>query len=422
MMKSALLTVALAFAGTLVVAGGALAAKGMCKDGTPPPCKPGGGEDPTAVNHLSYPAVLIPSSAEGQSATFQVGTVFGQNYSYGCAKEQVLTIGGTAFTYPNTTCAELDDQGEVVKYLSAAECNDSSNENAPCAGLPVDRIYWQKVSNNQWNAQTLTFTDGTLAVSNVDWGDSLEAVTWNENSVLRVEVQPYYTLPAEPVEGSTLQGLQMWHVAGQGITEQWGVRAAEGEKILPYVYPSSTAIINAGTADLYLSKLAKSSATCPTAGGDPGDDPPADTFSWTGAGWSDTCTLPVVPFTVELSVGGKYVHGYNWRMRELSDPLVPEICGVGWQKAGWWRLTYVPNGGSIDKYMEFTTSTKIVPPDAVNAVPTDLSELSILATEEETTDTLYKPVVDATHNLTYIDICIDPKAKGGGGGGKNKNQ
>ena len=80
---------------------------------------------------------------------------------------------------------------------------------------------------------------------------------------------------------------------------------------------------------------------------------------WTGSGWTGACNLPRVDYTYELSVTGKYVHGYNWRVRDLPSPLVEGTnCvtantgdeGSSWSKTGWWRLTFVPNGGSAKRW------------------------------------------------------------------------
>ena len=37
--------------------------------------------------------------------------------------------------------------------------------------------------------------------------------------------------------------------------------------------------------------------------------------------------------------------------------------------------------------------------------------------DDEGDDRLYRPVIDTANNLSYLDICIVGKTKGGGGGG-----
>lgn len=410
---------AVLFGATAIMAD-AYAAKG----GIPGP--PDGGEE-GAGNRLSYPAVLIP----GLSITpfFQVlEGELGVTYSYGCPGTEMLE----QFEYPNISC--VDDLTEPMEYYTAAQCTAVGGK---CEGQAVDRIYWQKEEDNNWSAQA-TGLDGTgtalpIMVRFVDWGDSIEVVNWNETSVLRVETQPFADLSQDPLielpagDPQTQVGFQMWHVSGQGITEQWGVRVTEdaGMQGLPYAYQSPYAIINGGTAELYLSKLFRESAddptyACPEMGGDTPPVYPVDypftgrTFT-SGEGWSNACNLPAIAYTLEQSVSGKFVHGYNWRMRELSNPLPLALCGdTTWQKTGWWRLTFVPNGAA--EKMAFDANAITSAPVIPDAVPTDITLLAE-EEEEETEGTLYTPVVDAVDNLTYIDICIVKKLKGGGGGG-----
>ncbi len=166
--------------------------------------------------------------------------VLGVHYSYGCDKEQK----NDSFSYPNTSCVDNLDKPEA--YLNAEQCTASG---APCEGedLTVSRIYWQKVNGNEWWADDDGISPGPGYVAYVDWGDALEAVSWNERSVIRVETQPYsstivgylpwvnscYDATSNPAADCKV-GLQMWHVSGQGITEQWGVRASdEGGEDMP---------------------------------------------------------------------------------------------------------------------------------------------------------------------------------------------
>lgn len=363
-------------------------------------------------NNLSYPAILIDGASILPSFT-ATNEGLGTTYSYGCEGTEMLAT----FSYPNISC--VDDLASPTVYHTAAEC---TAEGAKCAGKSVDRIYWQKEADNLWSSQItgVPSTGGSAPVNvrYLDWGDSIEVINWDETDVLRVETQPFVDLGQDPLPeappiippatSQTQTGYQMYHVSGQGITEQWGARVAEdtGARGLPYAYQSPYAIINAGTADLYLTKLfpVDADATgyeCPAVGGgQPPVYPASYPFQRTwvaGEGWSNSCNLPIVPYTLEQSVSGKYVHGYNWRMRDLTDPLATSDCGnATWQKTGWWRLTYVPNGGTSK--MLFTDNTVTSAPAIPVAIPTEVET------------TLYTPVVDVTNNLTYIDICIVEKS------------
>ena len=150
----------------VAVASPAWAAKG----GDPGP--PTGGE---VSNNLSFPSVL--TEAQTSIAAYWTPpdpSVLGEHYSYGCDKLQMVG----QFSYPNTTC--VDDPENPFVYLTAEDCTALG---APCEGLPLSRIYWQKVDANEWWADE----EGSAAdpagaareVAYVDWGDALEAVSWN---------------------------------------------------------------------------------------------------------------------------------------------------------------------------------------------------------------------------------------------------
>jgi hypothetical protein len=188
------------------------------------------------------------------------------------------------------------------------------------------------------------------------------------------------------------------------------------EEAVSYNYDSPFQIINTGTAQLNLAKMTKGAALCPSPGGG-GEGEVAlqvvnaapGTFAWDAAShvWTGTdgtgtpYTWQDSPYNVELSVSGKYVYGYNWRMRDVTLPQ-------GWDKAGWWRLTFYTTDDAVrfDDAMAPTGA----PPD----VPAQLRELprtefiTALSTEAPPaeSDALYTPVIDAGNNLTYLDVCI----------------
>lgn len=177
-------------------------------------------------NNLSYPAVLIEGASIAPHFTIQ-GEVLGETYSYGCEGSEMYDV----FTYPNTSC--VDDLASPTIYYTAAECTAPGGK---CEGKSVTRMYWQKEEDNQWSSQvTGVSTAGSAPVNvrYVDWGDSIEVVNWNDYSVLRVETQPFIDLSQDPLPEvvsdppQTQTGFQMWHVSGQGITEQWGARVEE---------------------------------------------------------------------------------------------------------------------------------------------------------------------------------------------------
>ena len=153
-----------------------LAAKG----GIPGP--PAGGESP---NNLSTPAVQTESATTViANWTIPDTPILGVHYSYGCD----IPESDGQFNYPNTSC--VDSLSNPSVYYDAPAC---AAPGAPCDGLPVDKIYWQKVDVNQWWAddQGILMDDPDYrSVAYVDWGDALEVVSWHEKSVIRVETQP----------------------------------------------------------------------------------------------------------------------------------------------------------------------------------------------------------------------------------------
>jgi hypothetical protein len=448
----------------IILGNPAFAAKGGIKG------PPVGGE---TGNNLSLPSIQT-ESALSTAARWNVptdGAVLGVHYSYGCDVPE----GNEQFKYPNTSCVDSLDAPTI--YYTAEECADVG---MPCAGYPVSRIYWQKVEVNEWWAddEGNNVWSVPVAAKFVDWGDALEANSWNERSVIRVETQPYSsTLTDNPetndvyeasllvVDEATGQmetcalaaadrgpgpdlgcktGFQMWHVSGQGITEHWGVRATDADDAVSFNYDSPFQIIKTTDARLNLTKMAPGSANCSMPGGNPGDDPPTvgnwsyDIESKTGF-WESTCTYYDQPYSVETSVGGKYVYGFNWRMKNVE---LESMC-PGYEKTGFWRLTfYAPEDITfdVDEDILNLVNEDGTPVYIVNkAPPAPASEARVLVEEApvfitsarldviasaesdeedpDADDRLYRPVIDNDNNLTYLDICIVSKTKGGGGGG-----
>jgi hypothetical protein len=422
----------IALAGAAVAAivglgGAASAAPQWCIDMGGPPCKggPGGGEE-GAGNNLSLPAVLTDTT-NFVVANWAPPTEpeLGVHYSYGCAKEEA----SGAFSYPNTSC--VDDLMNPTDYLEADDCVVID---APCYGYDVSRIYWQKVLDNSWWADEDGIADPAY-VDHIDWGDALEARSWTALSQIRVETQPYSShIPGfDPSAGTCAAattepetdcrvGIQMWHVSGQGTSEQWGIRTDENS--VSYNYDSPFQIIMTDRAQLNIAKMEPGTDECPQpGGGEDGEDHEAAVLqsapaltTWTESGWEGACTWRDAPYSVELSVGGKYVYGYNWPMKTVNTE---SVCGPGWLKTGWWRLTfYAPNGEVVfDDASAPVTAPPAVPAE-VRALPrTEFNEAIAALSDEEESEALYVPVVDSLNNLSYIDLCILAKDGGGAGGG-----
>ena len=349
--------------------------------------KPPGGE--TAVNNLSYPAIEIAGAAGAVSAFFTVATdagLLGQSFSYGCPDP---AYPATA-EFPNFSC--VNEAGNV--FYTPEQC---TLVGMPCAGqLPeaLDRIYWQKQTANDWSSDTITAANG-VDVTHVDWGDNLESQTWWTTAAIRVETTTFGLGRIDPNQ----RGLQMWHVSGKGQTELWGVRARASDSA-PFVYEADYAILHTMEARLNIAKMSGPSPACPPA---QNALPPPAEGTWTvPTGWSGArLTLRDIPYTPELNIGGRYVHGYNWQLRNDNVPADPG-------KSGWWRLTFYSTVNAV----KFSGGTLTVAPAAVEAFPSLLG-ITAAAAAEADTGPLYQPKVNADYNLSYIDICIS-EAKGGG--------
>jgi uncharacterized membrane protein YgcG len=421
--QAALAVTLIAFCGT------GFAAKG----GDPGP--PTGGE---TGNNLSTPGILTESSVNVDAKWSVTDTpVLGEHFSYGCPGEEVWE----EFKYPNTSC--VDHLMEPTVYYTPEQCVAVGG---PCEDKEVSRIYWQKEPLNEWWATDDGREPDSIPVAYVDWGDALEAVSWTERSVVRVETQPWSsTIPgynpttacadaaADVGDPEVLckVGFQMWHVSGQGITEHWGVRATDVDETISFNYDSPFQIIKTTNARLNVAKMVEGSATCSMPGGNPGDDPPI-VGDWTGSGWAGTCTVYDDPYTVETSVGGKYVYGYNLRMKEILPSVA---CGEGWEKTGFYRLTfYAPDDVDFTGHSDTTPIPNVAPPSVpaeVRPIPRTVFNTIVVPPEEpepvieaesdeedpDADDRLYRPVIDPVNNLTYLDICIVAKSQGGGGGG-----
>jgi len=357
---------------------------------------PKGGGEESATNNLSYPAVFTGTAATltGTPGEWSLAGVFPTSKSYGCAKPEVVEHT----TYPNTSCVSAT--GVPLTY---DECVAG-----PCAGYPVEGVYWQKSGSNQWQAQTLGPNLEPQYVAYLDWGDNLESVSWKTSSVIRVETTPF----GEATDGSTLMGFQMWHVSGQGPSEMWGVRATSATSQDPFVYDSPYHILHTPAARLNITKLVDGPAECPTEGG---VEPPVPAgISWKRGvlpgGWTtpagDLYVLRDIPYTVELNIGGKFVYGFNWMMQRDSVPT-----SVG--KAGWWRLTFY-TANNVDALSDPVVFDDPAIPTAPPVLPDGHEPV---VTAEEDTGPLYMPRVDAANNLTYIDICVVEGRSGGQKGG-----
>jgi hypothetical protein len=401
---------ALAVASAVAVAGSAAFAARPSDKGPPV-----GGE---TSNNLSYPALFAGTSAQtGVEGEYNLGAQFPDGMSFGCNKPE--TIGTT--TYPNTSC--VDDTATVVTPITAEACVALGGK---CEGLPVERIYWQKNNSNTWQAGYFPASGDTptttVPAHYVDWGDNLEGRSWPVQ-VLRVETNTFADLSTFTTPMSLLR-FDMWHVFGQGTNELWGARASDLVSPVPRVFPIWPYAVNydnsSQKARLNITKLGYGAAPCPPTATGVSQVPDQfkslvwdDTDRWQTA---NTWELYDQVYTAELNIKGSYVYGYNWNLR--SNP-VPTDVG----KSGWWRLTFYDPDKSVDFGVwvpPTADKNTLAPPASIQTSEPMSSSLEAEAEEGETGLLLYVPQVDATNQLTYLDICIKQGVAGGGGGGGKK--
>ena len=359
--------------------------------------RPPTGEEETAANNLSYPAVEL--NGAGPEATFAglsllATPVLGKDFSYACDGAPEV-VGET--TYPYTSCVN----SEGTLYYSIADCQILK---PACLGKTFYRLYWQKTATNDWTADAILASttpaiNGGYPAYFVDWSDSLESQIWWDTAAIRVETTPYSTLPPPSLAApTTLTRVTMWHVFGQGKTELWGAKATDDVGTTLTEEEWANPILHTTAARLNIAKISGPNADCvnetsPGAGEWTVDPNNTSRYYWNGS----DLTLYDVPYTPELNIGGRYVYGFNWQLRRDQVP-----ANIG--KTGWWRLTFYTAlpGSSPVVYFPNGAATEISPP--MVAPPSE---------------TKFDPVV-AT-DLSYIDICVRG-SKGGGsgikGGGK----
>lgn len=360
--------------------------------------RPPTGEEETSANNLSYPAIELNNAgpvAAYNGLTTLATPVLGKEFSYACYPADEL-VGET--TYPYTSCVNA----EGTLYYSIADCQVLKTA---CIGKTFYRLYWQKTATNDWTADAIQFNTvaaqgGGYPATHVDWGDSLESQIWWDTAAIRVETTPYATLPPPLLtEPLLLTRVTMWHVFGQGKTELWGAKATDEVGTTLTTEEWANPILHTTAARLNIAKISGPDQDC-VNGTSPGAGDwivnPNDTTKYYWSGSAPYLTLYDVPYTPELNIGGRYVHGFNWQLRRDQVP-----ASIG--KTGWWRLTFYTALPGYFPVVIFPNSADTY------TYPPGIAPL---------TEAKFTPKV--TTDLSYIDICVRGSKGGGGikGGGK----
>lgn len=278
-------------------------------------------------------------------------------------------------------------------------------------GTTVYKAYVQKDVNNVWQAFNATPT-GPVYVDEIDWGDDLESVDWTLNSQVRCEVVLFEWLDDETYNKPYPEHPQfpMRHVYGWGSNEVHGVQAfremgdptpafefVEGDLATVYSHNARFTIQKINVNDL--EQLAGNVEWNQV------------TNAWEGiAGAENLINEPLFNkavheagdgpgfYNAEINVKGKIIYGYTWKVRNLNEG------------DGYYRLTFsFDNDGPTALNTFFDANTDIL-----------VAEEEEVVEGEDGSDEHDRggvAVMDVDNNLTYMDILITPKTKGGGKGG-----
>ncbi|TPE46195.1 hypothetical protein [Pontibacter mangrovi] len=266
-------------------------------------------------------------------------------------------------------------------------CNPDISDPCYPAGTPdVYKAYLQKDAANQWQASNFNATD-VINVDAIDWGDNLESSDWSVTSKVRTEVVLYENLVTPVTEYA------MRHVSGWGIDEVHGLQVElDGDVVYG---PGTQATVFSPLARLTIQQL---TSTTPSLTWD------ASVHAWTGDVSAPLFNKAVYEaadgpgyYNGEVNVKGKVIYGYTWDVKKL---------GMG---PGTYRITFSfdQTGGGANLNTFFDSGTTIMLP----------VEEVVAAEEPGGGGTA---VVDATNNLTFIDVNITAAGGGKGGGKKAK--
>jgi hypothetical protein len=248
----------------------------------------------------------------------------------------------------------------------------------PFTGLTADELaalqgstwYAQKTTGNVWQADVLTVpSGGTIDVYGIDWGDNVESVSPLVGQPYRLEVTLYASTTAQLAY--TMRVL----ANASSPDEVQGTNGVTYMSVLQTVASSRPTLVIQYLGDATTSDLV-----------------------WNGSAWmrgDQVLPQTAIKFGPELNVAGKYVYG---------------VSEGGWRpvETGYYRLTFYAPASDI----KFANAIIGNVADWVNG-PT--------ATGETSETGAAAPVVDAIHNLTYVDIRVvagrEGESSGGSGGG-----
>lgn len=333
------------------------------------PGKPGGGGETTAVNNLSFPAIMTGDPV----STIPAPVPQGQS-----------SLTGKYFIYDGIN----------------PPCDPTVST---CTVSPVYRVYLQKDTLNKWQAYWVANAAATapVQISHIDVADNLESRPWRTSSTVRVEMVPFAVTTPFKTATNPMQGFEMVYVSGQGTDEVWGAKANTTTPISGYLYDPGWGTVQSTCMGLSLTKLASGPGAIAVA-------PLPNGYVWDKVGltWLNTAmTEKIVPFTSEISVKGRMIPGYNWMLQRQS--MTPGVS-----KDGWWRITYF-NSCLMSTPMAFTAATQAFDPTATTTVSTSIA----VSAAEQYPNYPRVPTIDLANQVVFIDVYIQAGSGSGGGGG-----
>ncbi len=250
------------------------------------------------------------------------------------------------------------------------------------AGAPLySSWFYPQKTEATWQAEWADWsTSGPVAVTRLDWGDSLLAKTWPVTAKIRLEVRLY----RENTTG--MLGYAMNHLEGTGIDEVWGAADAapvaneSGATGTAYTLPTPWTTVYSNCARLSLYAL-----------DDAGNITGPELFDGDGMAVADKYgTDGTQVFGAEVNVGGYVVYGY------LLDGKAMKL------KAGKYRVIF-----GLDPAASWADGSV-----TRNAVITGLDPID--AAEGEWP---YRSQLASDGFSSWVDFELAPKTTGGGGGG-----
>ena len=347
----------------------------------------------TEGNNLSYPVIW----AEGIAKTLR-----GLEGAAPLLQGEVWYQWGTNGSDPDIVPAScLKEKDEPHGMHLCDDGNPGTFNDGMVAGLPeantpmpLVQAFIQKDLNNVWQAFNGTpeeagvaESDGRIQIDLIDWGDNLESVDWNLNSMVRTEVVLF---KIRPVTVTRWLEYEMRHTSG------WGKDEAHG---LASTLDSPQAVMGSGeqaTVYSHCGRLTIQRLLVPK-----GDEQLANLVwvpeqGWTGEGIVNAPLFNMAVhqagdgpgyYNAEINVKGRVIYGYTWSLRDMNEG------------EGAYRITFSFDAtcGSVPLNAYFGEFTELIMP---------VEEGEVLPEAEPTGGGT--PVLDIVNNLTYIDINITP--------------